>query len=275
MDKINLDLNEAVKTLILPLFGRAEISRRNDSGFTDRKAEEITSRINFDYTALGKTYSEHDRISAIDRVFTMDMLCRCFLSAHPEATVVNIGAGLDSAFSRNDSGKLKWYDIDFPEVIKLRRLFYQENDRNIFLAQSVFDFSWMDKIRKDSGKGILIIAAGVMPCFLKEDAVRLVRRIGGELPGSNFLFDVFGHPLALKQANRFAEKSGNKQTPAFNWYVREKDEIKDWSETILSVRAISNFAFFDVCMKRSMKTKILNYVSGKLAAIRYCHIKYI
>ncbi len=274
MEKINLDLDGVAKTLILPLFGRAEISRRNNSGFTDSKAEEITSRINVDYVSLGEVYSEYAQVSAIDRVCTMDMLCRCFLSTHPGATVVNIGAGLDSAFSRNDNGKIKWYDLDVPEVIKLRRLFYEENRRNIFLAQSAFDFSWIDKIKDDSENGILITATGVMPYFRKTDAVRLVRCIGGELPGSEFLFDVFGHPVALKQVNRIIEKSGNKEASVFNWYVKKKEEIKGWSETIKSVRAISNFAFFDVCMKRSLKTKILNYVSGKLAVIKYCHVKY-
>ena len=35
-------------------------------------------------------------------------------------------------FDRIDNGKMKWFDIDFPEVIELRRRFMKENDRRCF-----------------------------------------------------------------------------------------------------------------------------------------------
>ncbi|HBZ19782.1 MAG TPA: hypothetical protein DEO60_01525 [Bacteroidales bacterium] len=46
--------------------------------------------------------------------------------------IKNIGCGLDTRFERIDNGKLKWFDIDFPEVIKLRGRFMNENSRRIF-----------------------------------------------------------------------------------------------------------------------------------------------
>ena len=39
------------------------------------------------------------------------------LAAHHDATVIELGCGLDTSFSRIDNGRLRWYDLDLPEVI--------------------------------------------------------------------------------------------------------------------------------------------------------------
>jgi hypothetical protein len=37
-----------------------------------------------------------------------------YIERYPEATVINIGAGLDTTFSRVANGKMRWYDLDLP-----------------------------------------------------------------------------------------------------------------------------------------------------------------
>ena len=44
-----------------------------------------------------------------------------YLINHPKATIVSLGAGLDTTFSRVDNGLLIWYDIDLPDVIEIRK----------------------------------------------------------------------------------------------------------------------------------------------------------
>jgi hypothetical protein len=51
-----------------------------------------------------------------------------FIEKHPEATIVNIGCGLDTTFSRIDNGKIQFYELDLPDVIALRKNLRFEHD---------------------------------------------------------------------------------------------------------------------------------------------------
>ncbi|MEU0577340.1 hypothetical protein ABZ465_08575 [Streptomyces griseoincarnatus] len=46
-----------------------------------------------------------------------------FLSAHPDATVVEIGTGPNTRHERVDNGRSRWHELDLPGVIDLRRHF--------------------------------------------------------------------------------------------------------------------------------------------------------
>ncbi|HQG44830.1 MAG TPA: class I SAM-dependent methyltransferase [bacterium] len=43
------------------------------------------------------------------------------LAGHPGSTIVCLGCGLDRTFFRIGNGRLRWYDIDLPAVIYIRR----------------------------------------------------------------------------------------------------------------------------------------------------------
>ena len=65
-----------------------------------------------------------DRIMMPLRARQYDEWLREFLAAHRDAVVLNLGCGLDTRVSRIDPPtSVRWFDIDFPEVIDLRRNF--------------------------------------------------------------------------------------------------------------------------------------------------------
>ena len=66
-----------------------------------------------------------------------------FPMSSPDGVVVNIGCGLDSRFSRIDNGRVRFYDLDLPEVIEIKRRFFEENDWYHLIASSVLDYDWM------------------------------------------------------------------------------------------------------------------------------------
>ena len=102
---------------------------------------------------------------------------RSFLAAHPKPTVVTLGAGLDGRFWRLDDGRVRWFDLDLPEVIALRRRFYGESPRNRFLAKSILDFTWMKQpIVPETGGQVLILAEGLLHYFEECRSAAAVRR---------------------------------------------------------------------------------------------------
>jgi len=77
---------------------------------------------------------------------------------HPRASVVNIGAGLDTTFYRVDNGLIHWYDLDLPAVFDIRRRLLPEPDRVTYIAKSFLDPSWPRTSHTEDG--VFMIAGG-------------------------------------------------------------------------------------------------------------------
>lgn len=51
------------------------------------------------------------------------------LAGHPDTTVVDLDRGLSTRFDRLDNGCLRWFDLDLPDTMPLRRKFFTDSDR--------------------------------------------------------------------------------------------------------------------------------------------------
>ena len=54
------------------------------------------------------------------RTEILDNATKAFIHKNPDSVIVNIGCGLDTRYSRLYNGKIRWYDLDLPESIKLK-----------------------------------------------------------------------------------------------------------------------------------------------------------
>jgi O-methyltransferase involved in polyketide biosynthesis len=97
--------------------------------------------LDYDFGDIKKAFGEYGGLAYIVRARKMEDTIQRFVSEHPHTTVVHIGAGLDTTFSRVDNGAIRWYDMDISEVIALRKKIIPEGDRNRCIARSVFDYS--------------------------------------------------------------------------------------------------------------------------------------
>ena len=60
--------------------------------------------------------------------------------------------GFDDKFSQVDNGKLRWFDVDLPDQIAVRRKVYEDRDRCIMMDGDALDGYWTSSIPKaDSG----------------------------------------------------------------------------------------------------------------------------
>ena len=117
-------MNNESKTLFIPLYGKALMSRE---GFLpDAKAEEIVSSVDFDFTQVDQ--SRKLAIYMAMRAMQFDRYVREFAVKYPDGVILQLGVGLDSRVQRVACHNA-WYDLDFPDVIELRRQYFPENDR--------------------------------------------------------------------------------------------------------------------------------------------------
>ena len=195
-------LTDISETLLIPLYSRARETQSKKPLINDRKAVEITDKLNTLFASSSSPLHQRLAKGKVRRIANkklivflavrsrrFDRYCHDFLSRNPSGVIVELGCGLSSRFSRIDNGVVKWYDLDLPEVIMLRKQFFQETERNRMIASSVLDFRWMEQLGATKKK-ILFIAEGLL-MYLHEAEVRsLVRRMQLKFPGCELVCEV-------------------------------------------------------------------------------------
>ena len=71
-------------------------------------------------------------------------------------------------FRINPPPGIRWLDVDFPEVIELRRRLYPDRDGYEMIGASLADLQWVDTLPRD--RPVWIVAEGVT-MYLSEPAI--------------------------------------------------------------------------------------------------------
>jgi O-methyltransferase involved in polyketide biosynthesis len=222
-EKAKITLTPEQETLLIPLYTKAQ---PDNPLFFDPKAQEILSRVDYDFTRLRVPYKTV--VLVCQRANKMDDTAHAFLAKHPTGVVLHLGCGLDNRFGRVDNGQVEWYDLDMPPVIELRRKFYPENPRCHLIASSVTDLDWTDMVSA-GGRSVLVIAEGLLMYLIEADVKRLLLRLGEAFPGCQLIADVFS-VLTARSATRHPSL---KQTGAtLGWGIDDSHAVESWAPGI-------------------------------------------
>ena len=175
------------QTLLITLHAKAMESRLPDSLLKDRFADHALALIDHDFSRL--ELGRDGAISLAIRAKTFDDWTRAFLAKHPEAVVLNLGCGLDSRVFRIDPpSEIPWFDVDYPEVIELRRRLYPARGGGYrLIGASVTDPAWLEQTPGD--RPVMIVAEGLMPYLPSDKAPKLVAQLVRRFPAGELAFD--------------------------------------------------------------------------------------
>jgi O-methyltransferase involved in polyketide biosynthesis len=225
-DKEKIILTEEQETLLVPLYSKAVESQRARPIFVDPKAVEILENVEYDFARL-KT-PRKTTVTLCIRANKIDAITREFLASHPRSVVIHLGCGLDSRYIRVNNREVEWFDLDMPEVIALRRKFYQEINNYHMIPSSVTRPGWLGLI-SPGDRAVLVIAEGLLMYLEEEDVKALVRRLKESFPGCELAFDVF----SLMTAKSVKAHPALKQTGAVvRWGIDDARGIERWAEGI-------------------------------------------
>ena len=116
-------MNAVNKTLFIPLYGKAQVSRQTII-LNDPMAEKIWDSEAF--PIHGKSKSKWLAYNMAMRARVFDDWTSRMLRQNKDALVLHIGCGLDSRCQRVTEPYEAWIDCDFPEVIAIRKRYYAE-----------------------------------------------------------------------------------------------------------------------------------------------------
>lgn len=269
IDNSEIKLGSVQETLLLPLWGRAIESQKEKPILIDKKAISIINSIPYDFTLISKNISKISQASWIARSIYFDKKIKEFIGIHPDATIVNIGCGLDTTFDRIDNGKIQWFDLDLPDSIALRKKYISETDRRQFVSKSVFDTSWYDKIEKS--RKVMLLIAGVIYYFNEPEVKKLFKDFHTFLPGTDIIFD-YSSTLGIKMANKkVIDKGGIDKSAYLKWGIDSIHEIEKWDSFI---KVISDMPMFNENKKHyPILKKVGMILSDKLKIMSLAHIK--
>ena len=204
--KVKIKLGPVQETMLIPLLYRALELEQEKPLVQDDMAPIILEQVDYDFDQLAQNFDD-DGLAWPIRAATFDNLIEQFIQKNPEATIINLGSGLDTTFFRVDNGKIHWYDIDLEDSISLRRQFISETDRLKFIACSAFDTRWFKEI-EHRDKGVFIMSAGMFIYFDHAEIQTLISEMAQEFPQSELIFDTVSNFFRFSRFKKLGVKWG-------------------------------------------------------------------
>jgi len=198
-DKVKINLRGISASMLRCLWGRAQLSKKYGSLFYDAKSIELVEKIDYDFSVSDVPFGGiMFNISVKGNLpefglFTLrakqfDDKIRAYIAEHPRASVINLAAGLDATFYRVDNGTIRWYDLDLPAVIDIRRQLLPEPDRVTYIAKSLLDPVWCKDI-EHTENGVFMIAGGIFMWFEESEIKQFFSMLADNFPDGEIVFN--------------------------------------------------------------------------------------
>ena len=262
--KNKIELTKEKETLLIPLMCRALESGKSNPIISDPKAAEIVGRIEYDFESLKIPKQTHVTVCMRAKIF--DDLVLEPSGGDRGGVVIQLGCGLDSRCERAGRSGTPWYDLDFPEVISLRKNFYSETPDYRMIPSSVTDYRWLDNF-PDKKTPATVLAEGLF-MYLKEEEVKtLIRKLAGKFTETRLIFDSYS---ALTARNIKNHPSVKKTGAVIHWGIDRAGELERWDESV-SLTGEYFFTESDEVSKLSPGYRFLFRIMGLFPAAKKAH----
>ena len=230
--KYHIERNTVQETLVIPMYGRMKSSQLYPFLFKDDGAARLMSRIDYDFSSLeSNSRNAMQRFGFLEvavRQYNLAWEVRDYLKTHPNATVVNLGCGLDDTGRHCDNGTCRIYNIDYPDVIEVRNNLIPPGAREINIACDLNDISWFQAI--DASGGAVFFASGVFYYFLRSQVQKLVSAMAAAFPGGRLVFDAANRTAVKLMLKTWVKYAKIKDVGAYFSVEDAQTELSPWTK---------------------------------------------
>ena len=194
------DLSPIEQTAFLTEYARALDSRWARPILGDTLAHDVVGNIDYDFAGLGVQASVVCQTAL--RAKMLDDRVRAFVAAHPDAVVVDLGAGLDSGYYRvAPPPSVHWYSVDLPGITALRDQVLPAAPQSHSVPVSLTDERWPDAIPAD--RPTMLVADGLFAFLTEAQIIAIFLTITDHFGAGELAFNDYGR---IGWASRLAVK---------------------------------------------------------------------
>jgi O-methyltransferase involved in polyketide biosynthesis len=268
--RIPIELNSLSETLLVCLRSRAWAASREVPLVDDPESIRIMESLDYDFRRIDVMLPEDIKLAGALRARTLDGKLRLFLDRHPRATIVNLGAGIDTISHRVDNGELNWIDVDTPEVIALRSRLLAPGARVRALSYSITDERWMGEIGSGEN-GLMFVACASLPYLSEANARRMIGQMAARFAGAEFIFDAYS-PLQVRLQNAFIRYVGMSR---MSWGLKDARAISGWNANVELVDQRPVFQGVTIASPWSLRSRLLAPVYARIGFWRIVHLRFV
>jgi O-methyltransferase involved in polyketide biosynthesis len=123
------------------------------------------------------------------------------------------------AFRVNPPAGVEWFDVDYPDVIDLRRQLFPERGAYHVIGAPLDDLHWMDDLPRD--RPGLLIAEGVLHYLSEAEVKALLNAVVAHFPGGLMIFDSC-NSIIVKRAGSNVGGTG----ATYKWGLDDPQDIR-------------------------------------------------
>ncbi len=229
-----MKLEGVEKTMLLTLFAKAQHSQEKNHKFYDRKAIEVISKIEYDFTIANK--DKKMKMGVIGRTIVLDDMVSDYIKKHPHCTIINIASGMDTRFNRLDNGHIRWYNIDLENSVDFRLKYIEDSDRVKTLAYSAMDEKWANEIKIESGN-VLIIIEGLTMYLQEKDVSDILKIIADNFMHCTVFMEIMP-PSSVKKTKEISIEETNSE---FTWGLQKGHEVLNINPNFKWIKDVNLF----------------------------------
>ena len=279
MENQKRDSSTIQSTMAGTLWARAKYSKLYPDILSDERASELIEKVMKSYpdsedefAILEEFIDELLGLAFIVRARTFDDAVREFIDGKPLASIVNLGCGLDTTFSRVDNGQIHWYDLDLPDAIEYRLGLIPETDRSRCIPKSIFDYSWMQEVDFHEEEGLFMIAGGLFTYFEESNISSLFDAMARAFPGGEILFDsssTRGNRIINRRFKKFQVTGIDHK---FN--AKSPEQVENWSSLIMVKDWFPFFSRIEKNPNWKWRTRLMMRLNSRFGLAKFIHVKF-
>jgi len=263
-------IGDVASTSFITLYCHALETLSDNPLLSDPKSVEIMTELNktlsrsenpLDKTLAAGTLDRRLVVHIAIRAKKYDEYARDFLERFPGGVIVNIGCGLDSRFLRVDNGLAIFYDLDLPEIIGIKKTFFEETERYHLISSSVLDYGWMTAVRRHKGP-FLFMAEGVFMYLDGDDVRSLVVKMQETFPGSELVCEVVNSfwlksPLKKMLDFKLQREVHMGKDATFRSGISDGRAMEQWHS---GIQFLDEWSYFDSDEKKLGRLRLLRHI---------------
>ena len=179
-------MNEVNKTLFIPLYGKSKVSKQNII-LHDPDAERIWEAEKF--PIHGKSKSKWLAYNMAMRARVFDDWTDSMLEQNPDALILHIGCGLDARCNRVKQPYKRWIDCDFPDVINIRKKYYEETGNYQMRAVDATDSEQVKALPES--KTVIVVLEGLSMYLSNEQLHKFFKTLEEKYEKIYILMDIY------------------------------------------------------------------------------------